>query len=321
VDVQAEVLNRFEKKHSHVCPDAGYEVYVALLNVPAEGIRTTASELGHRWGVLGGRCANGIVALLSTRDRVVSIAADPHVQEHVLPPQLEGYIERSALGILRPPPDVVVSSIVSQLSLAMDGKLNADHSLLMQSAATILLYGVTCCMGLTVAVLMICGLYDAAAHWSHRSHFHSCQKKVQRVHEVFLNRRGELPLCPCCVEFVSNQPSPSVVVFLCGHRFHTDCANYWFLKYPNKSGRCPICEGADAYDNEVKNDADEMSSPDDAKRFFLNTLHERYPDIIPKANIKQWSQCHTELWLSELKCPRYHSIFQSSRKECSGSKF
>mmetsp|Transcript_55350 Transcript_55350/g.113004 ORF Transcript_55350/g.113004 Transcript_55350/m.113004 type:complete len:272 (-) Transcript_55350:146-961(-) len=200
-------------------------------------------------------------------------------------------------------------------------------------SATIFLYGLTFCIGLAAVVLLVYCVFDAALHWCHRAHFHSCQKKVQQVHEVFLKRKGELPLCPYCIESISSQSSPHKVVFLCGHRFHTDCANKWFQSHPRESGRCPICEVAS--DGQVtaategkevdkeKEQAPEVAvdskrvafsgntSTDEAQSFILDSLHRRYPDIITKACVERWASCHTEIWLQELARPRYNSILQT----------
>lgn len=256
------------------------------------------------------------------------------------------------------------------------GKLALEAQEMASLGATALLCGIACCIGLAAASLMACCIYDAVAHWCHRSHFSSCQQKVQRVHAAFLKRTGELPLCPCCVEFISNQPSPSKVVFLCGHRFHMDCANKWFCEYPEKAGRCPICEGAhcgpcaadlapatkkavgggvaatvgesasgpgtpliganggaaltgsphapaataaaaaaaaelmeDSGDLMPSKAAADREGSDEAQSFILGSLHRRYPEIIPKECVQRWSSCHTELWLSELTCPRWHGRY------------
>lgn len=213
------------------------------------------------------------------------------------------------------------------------------HYELVPLGAAVLLYGVTCCVVLVAAVLMVCCMYDAAAHWCHRAHFHSCQNKVQRVHEVFLRRKGEQLLCPYCVEFISNSSrSSGPVVFLCGHRFHMDCANKWFREQPDKAGRCPMCEaitcGSGAKTNKSAASATVTgptnaartdnccgeaamtsvdSTNDEALSFILGSLHRTYPAIIKEENVARWSSCHTEIWLSELRCPRYNSILHKHK--------
>lgn len=241
----------------------------------------------------------------------------------------------------------------------------ADREKLLERGATVILWIVAVLVGTAAVALTLCCLYDTASYWYHKVHFHSCLRKVERVHGVFSRRKGELPLCPYCVEVISDQASPQKVVFLCGHRFHMDCANRWFLENPGKkAGRCPICsEGplgfpdvqaavttspcasplaavapsatvsVDAEDicrdcREVnllaRADADPLprvsevdsldgvpapalndSVSDEAQGFILDSLHRRYPEIISAACVKRWLSCNTELWLSELKCPRW----------------
>lgn len=223
--------------------------------------------------------------------------------------------------------------------------LFADREKLVERGLTVILGIVACLAGVAAAALAICLLYDVASYWYHKVHFHSCLRKVERVHEAFSRRKGELPLCPYCVESIAEQASPQKVVFLCGHRFHMDCANRWFLENPGKkAGRCPICsEGpltfpfeqavgpaavraappaaapawaAVPVDAEVAclevDASDSTPSPalndsvsDEAQGFILSSLHRRYPEIISRACVKRWLSCNTELWLSELSCPRW----------------
>jgi len=217
------------------------------------------------------------------------------------------------------------------------------HYELVPLGAAVLLHCVTCCGVLAAAVLMACCMYDTIAHWCHRAHFHSCQRKVQRVHEVFLKRKGEPTLCPCCVEDIG-QPSPTVqpVVFLCGHRFHMYCANKWFRDNPDKAGRCPLCEGTAAQQVPKGTAAQQVpktpdpanlgfaygaccqgsmeTANDEALSFILGSLHRRYPEIISEDNVHRWASCHTETWLSELRCPRYNSIFTKTSERLPGSR-
>mmetsp|Transcript_89649 Transcript_89649/g.238143 ORF Transcript_89649/g.238143 Transcript_89649/m.238143 type:complete len:292 (-) Transcript_89649:56-931(-) len=209
------------------------------------------------------------------------------------------------------------------------------HYELVPIGAAVILYGVTCCVVLAASALMVCCMYDAAAHWCHRSHFHSCQTKVQRVHEVFFKRKGEPTMCPYCVEYIGSSRQP--VVFLCGHKFHMECANKWFRDNPDKSGKCPLCEDGcfkakcpaedeepampappapTALDLAVRaenrccetHNSPVESSNDEALSFILSSLNREYPDIITEDCVKRWSSCHTEIWLSELRCPKYNSL-------------
>eukprot|EP00435_Cladocopium_sp_Y103_P038090 s83_g10.t1 len=53
---------------------------------------------------------------------------------------------------------------------------------------------------------------------------------------------------------------------------------------------------------------------DEAQTFILHSLHRRYPTIITEECLESWAGCNAELWLTELKCPRYTSIFKSLGK-------
>merc|ERR1711920_816288 len=88
------------------------------------------------------------------------------------------------------------------------------------------------------------------------SRFLLCQQKVKRVREAFLGNTNELPLCPYCVEFVKKKPTPSKVVFICGHTFHLACANAWFKETPERAGSCPICEGSTKREPDSGTDSD-----------------------------------------------------------------
>lgn len=237
------------------------------------------------------------------------------------------------------------------------GGLWAEREKLVEIGATILLGTLACCAGAAAAALTVCCVYDTASYWYHQVHFHSCLRKVKRVHKVFSRFKGELPLCPYCVETITCQASPQKVVFLCGHRFHMDCANRWLLENPGKkAGRCPICcEGASAWapvadkprattdggaitdgpraaapaklQESIRGSAEETDAPsidsneeaedpsmdysvsDEALAFILGSLHRRYPEIIPKSCVTRWFSCNTELWLTELACPRWQRSY------------
>lgn len=248
-------------------------------------------------------------------------------------------------GAVHPPP------------AAVNGTNGADHSriAMIEEWVSIIIYSVTSCIGLAATALLVCLIFDAIARWLHAARFHSCQKKVKRVHAELVGLQGQLSLCPYCVTSVSNQPSSMHVVFLCGHRFHMDCVNQWFREAPQLSGQCPICFRADGYGKDAIKDAETavptgiedeckaclsesavqctdktntektkgdeasaspdplMNCSDEGKSFMLIRLHELYPDIISKECVKRWCSCHTEIWLSELNCPRYNSLFNKHK--------
>jgi hypothetical protein len=66
---------------------------------------------------------------------------------------------------------------------------------------------------------------------------------------------------------------------------------------------------ADCPNAEDEEGQDPMNSVDEAKNFMLQSLCREYPDIINKECLERWGTCHTEIWLAELRCPRYKSIF------------
>jgi len=310
----------------------------------------------------------------------LAVAADKALEETVLRKKVERSIELAPFDSADvASADAVVSALVEHISGILDGSGSKEYVLVQQGAA-IVLYGISSIIGLVAFGLLVFCLYDIIAHWFHAMRFHNCQNKVKRVHEAFLNLQGELSLCPYCVNPVSNQPSSSHVVFLCGHRFHMECANQWFADEPSQSGVCAICTGGspqrtetakvaarrppsclpprapqpqegvpstpaapqqaeagreigerlrqatvspqeqetrEAVANHAAADDEDssMNSWDEAKSFMLDRLHREYPDIIEKDCLKRWGTCHTEIWLSELRCPRYKSIFaKHSRK-------
>jgi len=186
-------------------------------------------------------------------------------------------------------------------------------------------YAIAICLALFLTTLTGCCIYDSVAHWRHLSYFRSCSAQVRRVHDMFLKPQGELPLCPICVEKVSTTASSTSVVFLCGHRFHTECANQWYLAKPRKGGRCPICNETEDCNHAEIDDVEangqkceHLEAHDEAKAFFLRSLMRQFPEFITEACVQRWAKCHSEIWLSELDCPRYRSIFtwkQSTAKK------
>jgi uncharacterized membrane protein YphA (DoxX/SURF4 family) len=188
--------------------------------------------------------------------------------------------------------------------------------------ASFLLYGIAILVGLAASAVAFLVIYDVGRAWWHHSNFWACERKLKRVHEAFLEQRFELPLCPCCVEPLKRQASPKIVVFLCGHRFHTSCANAWFRDTANAT-RCPICveehkqdsaRVSEGTDGEIATLAD-GGTADEAQRFILRSLHRRYPEFIPETFIRRWANCGTETWMQELAFPRYNSLLKKHVKQ------
>jgi|EP00927_Polykrikos_kofoidii_P079736 hypothetical protein len=163
-------------------------------------------------------------------------------------------------------------------------------------------------LGMAVAAiaLLLGVIYDGAARWLHRARYRACQGEILRVHQAYHSRKGDLALCPCCVEPISSKRSPTKVVFLCGHRFHTECTNKWYTENPEVTTYCPICV----------NVALEDPSTDGALSFILRSLHSKYPEMITEACLQRWTYTTPEIWLSELQCPRYNSVFGKQHWQC-----
>jgi len=185
-------------------------------------------------------------------------------------------------------------------------------------------------IGLAITALIVLCLWSAVSQWCHWAHFRACERKVKRANEAFGRCHGEFPLCPYCVEPLTSQPSPSKVVFLCGHRFHTHCCNAYAAasgQSDSSGGHCPICQdspGAAAEAGSARKLAAPSPSDDDslndgcedeAQTFLLASLHKQFPDIITEACMQRWAKCHTQIWLSELSCPRQKCIMH---KRCQG---
>lgn len=190
-------------------------------------------------------------------------------------------------------------------------------------------------IALCVAIGVIALFYDVTARFLHRSRFLNCLAKVQRAHAAFSSKSGELPLCPYCVEHLSCKRGPNKVVFMCGHRWHVECSNRWFSEHPTDSTHCPICRDVEPTleickgktedkmgcgckaEVPVAEPSSEDFAVDGAFSFILQSLNRLYPEIITKDHVERWLACNTDIWLSELVCPRYNSILKFPRK---GSK-
>jgi len=252
-------------------------------------------------------CLNGATALQPRKPVPASATVGPAVQKWQQPPRLQQHSKGSD------DPHVVAGGVAAlqhakqqrpPVAAAVESQARGSRFKLVPLGAAVLLYVVTSCVLLVTTVLVLACLYDAAARWLHRARFYSCVRKIRQVHEVFRKRKGEQLLCPYCVEPISSSSKFSKpVVFMCGHRFHKECANRWFVENPDKSGRCPTCETI------------EVSSHTkcESLAFILVSLRRRYPDIISEENVNRWSSCHTEIWLAELRCPRYNSILRGEK--------
>lgn len=227
-----------------------------------------------------------------------------------------------------------------------DARLGKEDKAVLVIWATALLMGLAVCLGLGAVALLLCCIYDGSAHCLHRARFRQCQAKVQRAHEAFASKSGDLPVCPYCVEHISVKRGPNKVVFLCGHRFHVECSNKWFSEHPNQTAHCPICrdvepqlalckercglacqhakepacqhQPAAQQESEPKENVGEdgdanLAGRDGALAFILQSLHRCYPEIINEGCVERWLGCNTEIWLSELTCPRYNSILRKHK--------
>lgn len=180
-------------------------------------------------------------------------------------------------------------------------------------------------MGSLLILIVACMLYDASANWLHKARFRACRTKVKSVQVAFMKGKDDVALCPCCVESVEKTPSVKKVMFLCGHRFHLHCINTWLHENGGTIGSCPVCDVAAAEDSIclpcTSGENAAVSLPlrtissmgdggrDEAQIFILKSLHRRYPQIVTQECVERWAECNVELWLSELSCPRYKSLF------------
>eukprot|EP00913_Durusdinium_trenchii_P002084 g1925.t1 len=138
---------------------------------------------------------------------------------------------------------------------------------------------------LILAALVVCViLLDRALSWKHQATYYACRRQVQRVQEALMKGKDNLSLCPCCVECTLNTQAPKKVKFLCGHGYHLDCINSWFQENPQSVGCCPVCE--------------------------VGKLQQETRRTRRKETTERWAGCNAELWLTELACPRYSSIFK-----------
>lgn len=151
----------------------------------------------------------------------------------------------------------------------------------------------------------------------HRARFHYCKAKIQRIHDVCQKTSGEMPLCPICIDFL---PSPrhsetyiywkaeNIVTFLCGHRYHLDCANSYVAMDP-KTQQCPACDNGVGGCLKNGDEVEDDSGNGESKAFMLRSLRGMFPDIISHEEVQRWRSCHTESWIVELRCPHYVSIW------------
>jgi len=280
-----------------------------------DGFHAFAAHLAHDWGVLG-KERPGIFILYSVSDDFIDIHPDDKIRiDH----GVLRHISRTALRS-SDDPNVVVRNLVQSV-LQLWGDESAAEQLLTIDRSRLLFYLLTCSLGVVAMLLVMCFAYDIFSHWRHQARFRLCKSKVEKIHDAFGKRHESLPLCPICIESLpsveTTKACPHAVTFLCGHRFHTDCANSWFM-FNDASGRCPICELPHTYS--VKDQADAaadegglLSVSDEIKAFFLTSLRARFPEIITEPKVDAWRGCHTEIWLAELQPRRYHSIWSSWR--------
>lgn len=185
------------------------------------------------------------------------------------------------------------------------------------------LCGIVVAIFLLSCIVVVLCVYDGIAHWRYVAYFRDCRSQVLRIQSMF--EKTNLQLCPICIKKVNHAQSSQNVIFLCGHGFHTECANRWYRKEGQDHGICPICNVCDNQ-RPTCGTCDEIGENMDAapvgigfrgedKAFYLRSLSERFPEFVTKECARRWANCHTELWLQELDCPRYQSIFTWHKAE------
>lgn len=310
------------------CPINGYHVYVAVLGnldesftgrfeSNGDALTSFARDFGRKVGVLGRPCHNGAAIVYSGYDRALVAVTD---EGSLIPVH---YVGQDLA-------DAVISNAIAEVEMDLQSPpSNPSFGLndFKVQPTRIFLTTFGAILGLAWVFLSMCCVYDTFMHWRHRHHWAMCNQKIRRVHNVFQDAGGgDLRLCPFCVEWVpereDNQVKKAMVCqFLCGHKFHTECLQKWFKGHPQKQGRCPVCELPHSYsskDEYLSDISDKeacraVNAIDEIKAFFLRSLNRQYPDIITEPDCSRWKSSHTEIWLSELECPRYMSIFQQMR--------
>lgn len=211
-------------------------------------------------------------------------------------------------------PCVVLNVAASKFRAAPQGSVTYSEEV--QALALAMLCCMAALLGLILAVVIVCFLLDRALSWKHQATYYACRRQVQKVQEEALMKGKDLSLCPCCVECTSNTPAQKKVKFFCGHSYHLHCINRWFQENPTSVGSCPVCEVGKLQQELQKccgNEKGEIyidAPRDEAQTFILHSLNRRYPTIITEECLESWAGCNAELWITELKCPRYTSIFK-----------
>jgi len=311
------------------CPINGYHVYVAVLaslddsytgrfESNGDALTAFARDYGRTSGALGRPCKNGAVIVYSGYDRALVAVTD---EGSLIPVHYVGQ------GLA----DAVVTNAIAEVEMDLQSPpSNPSFGLKEFQVQPTRIFLTTCgaILGLAWVCLSVCCVYDTFMHWRHRHHWAMCNQKIRRVHNVFQDAGGDLRLCPFCVEWVpdgqeSQVKKAMVFRFLCGHQFHHECLQKWFKAHPQKQGRCPVCELPHSYSSKDEYLSDisdkeacrSVNAIDEIKAFFLRSLNRQYPSIVLDVDICRWKSSHTEIWLSELECPRYMSIFQQMRQK------
>jgi hypothetical protein len=232
---------------------------------------------------------------------------------------------------------LLVLSVATSVDAAQNRHLRqvfSEQSMLGLSSETHVLeaavfYSVAGLLSLISSLVLVCLLLDTALAWKHKCTFWSCQRQVRQVHAALMKAKEDLSLCPYCVECTLTTPQQKKVKFICGHGYHLSCINKWFTEHPNAVGCCPVCEVAKdgatnhqccSYEGDTGSCQHETLVADEAQHFILKSLNRRYPAIISQECVERWANCNTEIWLSELTCPRYNSMFKHLLRRSYSSK-
>uniref|UniRef100_A0A0G4H675 RING-type domain-containing protein n=1 Tax=Chromera velia CCMP2878 TaxID=1169474 RepID=A0A0G4H675_9ALVE len=139
-----------------------------------------ASRLGRRWGVLGGECTHGVLAIFDISSNIVRISVDRDMQR-IFGRDLIRHVEESAVrgGA---PPELVVTRLAESLSAIGAGKFTVAD--LRQKRATAFLSAVLLMCVLMAACVTVCAALETLSRCRHALRVSKCRAKIARIHRV-----------------------------------------------------------------------------------------------------------------------------------------
>lgn len=262
----------------------GFQVGIAVMNemeVPSEMTKEEvakdfARHLHSKWGVGSAGCDDGVLLLLSVKDRQIYVSTGRTAKKLLTDGQIDIIIDEMKPILVDKQYGKALNLATERMHQVFDGKiLRSKHY-----------FAVICIL---VFLAFFLGFVIYKAYQSRQ--YESCQEKLNRIERernaAKKSKKYVSSSCPICLEDFT--PEMRTRLLLCGHKYCEPCLKRWL----ETNSTCPICrQSTNRRENE--NEDENMDSSRTLEffpelTFRLLNLQRQYPSFITEDLIHHWT--------------------------------